>query len=217
MLLTVILKTMEQQEFDEFFRLLNEIQSNSSSINGAIIAVAINFVLLLILYWRYRISNNKTKKDIENFKLQKAEESYADEIKNRTTMANMMQEMLLRDSQEYRSSIKNELEETKREFAENENQRRELQAKVESLIEDLRLANQRLETATKNTFVVMGLKQQVNEMTIEVEGLRKEVKRLTDLNIQLTETIRLLELHIQEKDKTIKRLEEDLKGLQNGN
>lgn len=217
MLLTVML-SQTSQEISDFLLLLQQIQnSEANNMQNLIIAIVFNFLLLIVLYWRYRININKTRKDIENFKQQKAEESYAEEIKNRNIMAGMMQEMLLRDSQEYRASIKQELEETKREFAVNEEQRKELQAKVESLIEDLKQANQRLETATKNSFVIMGLKQQVGEMTTEIEMLRTEVKRLTELNIQLNETIRSLEARIKEKDTIIKRLEKDLEEIKNGN
>lgn len=217
MLLTVMSSQMSQ-EINDFLILLQQIQnSEANNMQNLVIAIVFNFLLLVLLYWRYRININKAQKDIQNFKQQKAEESYAEEIKNRNIMAGMMQEMLLRDSQEYRASIKQELEETKKEFAVNEEQRKELQAKVESLIEDLKQANQRLETATKNSFVIMGLKQQVGEMTAEIENLRKEVRRLTELNLQLTETIKLLERRIKDKDETIKRLENDLKELKNGN
>lgn len=217
MLLTVMSSQMSQ-EINDFLILLQQIQnSEANNMQNLVIAIVFNFLLLVLLYWRYRININKAQKDIQNFKQQKAEESYAEEIKNRNIMAGMMQEMLLRDSQEYRASIKQELEETKREFAVNEEQRKELQAKVESLIEDLKQANQRLETATKNSFVIMGLKQQVGEMTTEIEALRREVKRLTELNLQLNETIRSLEASIKEKDKVIERLERDLQEIKNGN
>jgi predicted RNase H-like nuclease (RuvC/YqgF family) len=132
-------------------------------------------------------------------------------------MANMMQEMLLRDSQEYRQAIKQELEETKKEFAVNEEQRKELQRKVDNLIEDLKQANQRLETATKNSFVIMSLKQQVSEMSNEMESLRKEVERLTILNKELVTVIETLEIQLREKEIVISKLERQLKEIQNGN
>lgn len=214
----IVMPIQMSQEIEDFFRLLQQIQSSeANNMQSLILAIVFNFLLLLVLYWRYRINLNKTRKEIEIYKQQKAEESYAEEIKNRNIMASMMQEMLLRDSQEYRIAIKQELEDTKREFAVNEEQRKELQAKVESLIEDLKQANQRLETATKNSFVIMGLKQQVGEMTAEIETLRREVARLTDLNEQLNNTIRLLEESIREKDKVIKKLQEEMKGIKNGN
>lgn len=214
----IVMPIPMSQEIEDFFRLLQQIQSSeANNMQSLILAIVFNFLLLLVLYWRYRINLNKTRKEIEIYKQQKAEESYAEEIKNRNIMASMMQEMLLRDSQEYRIAIKQELEDTKREFAVNEEQRKELQAKVESLIEDLKQANQRLETATKNSFVIMGLKQQVGEMTAEIETLRREVARLTDLNEQLNNTIRLLEESIREKDKVIKKLQEEMKGIKNGN
>lgn len=217
MLLTVMLN-QTSQEINDFLILLQQIQnSEANNMQSLVIAIVLNFILLFILYWRYRINTNKTKREIENFKQQKAVESYAEEMRNRNMMAGMMQEMLLRDSQEYRAAIKLELEETKKEFAVNEEQRKELQAKVESLIEDLKQANQRLETATKNSFVIMGLKQQVGEMTVEIDALRREVKRLTDLNEQLNNTIRLLEESIREKDKVIKSLQEEMREFKNGN
>ncbi len=206
------------QEINEFLKLLQELQTSSSNnLSYIISAVVLNFILILFLYWRNKISNAKNKNEVEILKAQNAEATYSEEIKNRTLMANMMQEMLLRDSQEYRHAIKQELEETKKDFAANEEQRRELQKKVDNLIEDLKLANQRLETATKNSFVIMGLKQQVGELSIALENFKKEVERLTSLNLELTATIQTLEVELNQKEKVIQSLQRQVEEIKNGN
>lgn len=200
------------------------IDKASFDLRSILLYLLLSSVALIIFIFRFLIENKKRKKEIEILRERSMHEINIANDKMKLEMQERFQEMLLKDSEQYKAHISQELEENKRINALLIKERGTFSKRIELLEIELRYANMKIIENEKAKQTGIQLKYEVDKLNIEILNLREGIKSLENENKNLKEKLQVLSedydkrnLYIKELEIKIKVLEEKQTGeLKNG-
>lgn len=201
-------------EFDPIIEAYKRfIEQSEFNLQSILLYIFFSTVALLILFFRIYMDNKKRKRELEMLKERSTEEIRIASEKTKLELQDRFQDMLIKDSENYRAFITAELNENKRINGILMKDKEVLSRRVELLEIELRSANIKIVENDKIKEENREMKRRIEVLNIETSQMKENIVRLENENAQLKVRIEQIQDEYEKRGDYIKNLETRLEIL----
>lgn len=201
-------------EFDPIIEAYKRfIEQSEFNLQSILLYIFFSTVALLILFFRIYMDNKKRKRELEMLKERSTEEIRIASEKTKLELQDRFQDMLIKDSENYRAFITAELNENKRINGILMKDKEVLSRRVELLEIELRSANIKIVENDKIKEENREMKRRIEVLNIETSQMKENIVRLENENAQLKARIEQIQDEYEKRGDYIKNLETRLEIL----